>query len=383
MHISPTLIAAALLITTTSSPESKPLPIPSRNLPALVRPQSQNALKPFTPLRIQNEGMNSLTVKVIGPGPKILKLGPSENQVVLVTPGEYYCLYKFKGEPSEPFVFKKSGNFQVPARTPDKPGDFKVVVAAEEDRPAMNLEVTIREVKPSSAREFNDTSALSDLPAPAANNQIAANQLVGATPSADSTDSLRLQDLNLVVVVGDLFYGESPAEKAQQKRVVSAQLNQYVRGVLIPKLSRQGFKVKNLGVREEVVENPAEPTLVIDYSEAEGQAFSMYSGYGEPAAYGVEITCSLTLYHPSVAAGSGIWDATLVAVNDESIKMSFFADKEAVLHNQALKYLREQLNDLALDLTEWAPRAAAPGKTPSAELPGTTPAPTRKRPRRP
>jgi hypothetical protein len=109
----------------------------------------------------------------------------------------------------------------------------------------------------------------------------------------------------------------------------------------------------------------------------------MYSGYGTPSVYGVEITCSLTLYHPTVMVGLGVWDATLLAVNDESIKMSFFADKEAVLHNQALKYLREQLNDLALDLTEWAPRAAAPGKSPSAELPGLTPAPTRKRPRRP
>ncbi|MEO8433394.1 MAG: hypothetical protein ABI596_00740 [Pyrinomonadaceae bacterium] len=346
MNRSLVLLAIALLITTTG-------PLHSKSLAPLALPQTQTALKSFTPLRIENEGTySSLTVKVVGPSMKTLKLGPSENQVVMVASGEYYCLYRFKADPSDPFIFKKSGNFQIAGPTTDKPSGYKVVVAAEEDRPSQNLEIQIREVKPSSAKEFNAAIAT---PASPANNQIVA--------PTDSTDSLRLQSFNLVIAIGDLFYGETPAEKRQQKNLVSVQLNQYVRAVLLPKLTRQGFKVKNLGIRDDVPETPTEPTLVIDYSEAEGQAFTMYSGYGEPAAHGVEITCSLTLYHPSVITGVGIWDATLVAVNDDSIKMSFFADKEAVLHNQALKYLRQQLNDLILDFSDWSPQL--PGRSPT------------------
>jgi hypothetical protein len=320
--------------------------------PAFGFRQTQNApaLKSFMPLRIQNGGFGSLTVRVVGPVVKTLKLGPSENQVVLVPPGEYYCLYRFKGEPPDPFIYKKTGQFQVPTPTSDKPNDQITVFAAEEDHPAVTLKTEVREVKPSTAAEFNNIGATPTM---------LANAQALATPG--SADSLRLNSLDLVILVEELFYGETPAQKRIQKNRVLNHLNQYVRGVLMPKLTRQGFKVKNLGLREEAFEGdyPTEPTLVIEYSETGGQAYTMYAGYGEPSAYGVEISCSLTIYHPTVLPGLGIWDASLNAANDEEIKINFFADKEVALHNQALKYLRQQLNDLTLDLGEWAPRGAA------------------------
>jgi hypothetical protein len=313
----------------------------------------------FVPVRIQNGGYGSLTVKVVGPVVKTLKLGYAENQVLLVPPGEYVCLYRFKGEPSEPLVFKKTGKFQV--STPPSPISQITVYAAQEDFHGPTLIADVREVQPSSADEFNG----------AASRPVIANPQALSTPGV--ADSLRLNSVNVVMVVGEIFYGETPAQKRIHKNRVLNNLNQYVRGVLIPKLTRQGFKVRNLGLLEEAFpgDSPTEPTFAIEYSEAEGQAYTMYAGYGEPSVYGVEINCSLGIYHSGVLPGLSIWDASLTASNDESIKMNFFSNKEVVLHNQALKYLREQLNDLTLDLSDWAPRgAAAAAATASPVTPG-------------
>ena len=335
MHRLPLIFAIALLLTTPTFSQ---------------RATTPDALQFVMPVRIENGGWGSLTVKLVGPTTKTLKLGPGENLVVMAAPGEYYCVYKFKGEPRDPFVYKQSGRFQVPKPDPAKPAHYIRVVAKEEDHQPGSLTFGMEEVKASTAKEFNDAGVGS---ATAVNADAA-----GFAGSAMNPDSLRFTNLNLVFSLGDLSYGETPAEKRQQERLVINYLNQYIRGVLIPRLTRQGFRVKHLGRNDEPFgeAGPAEPTIVVELSEESGQAYSMYSGYGPPSAHGVIITASVSLWHPRVLPGNTIWAATLTAENDESIQINILADIEAALHNQALKYLRQQLNDLSIDLADWAPR---------------------------
>ena len=246
-------------------------------------------------------------------------------------------LYRFKGEPRDPFSFKKTEKFQVPAPAPNKPNDAFEVTATEENQPRGVLSGQVEDVVPSSLKEFNAASATAIAP--------------------NGIDSLRFSNLNLVLVIGELSYGDTPEDKEYQKKFVTARLNEYIRGVLIPKLSRQGFKVKYLGVRDEVGEDILrEPTLEIDYGETEGQGYTMYGGYGEPSVFGVVIDCTLLLVHPAIMAEQEVGMQSLKAENEESLKINILADQGAVLHNQALRYLRIQLNDLEFDLADWAPR---------------------------
>ncbi|MEK6336587.1 MAG: hypothetical protein AABM67_16795 [Acidobacteriota bacterium] len=305
-------------------------------IPGTTAAQDASRPKELVPLRFKNEALGPLTVKLVGRTRKTLRLAYNENLVVLVNPGEFQCFYLFKDEVSNKFISKKTEKFQVPIPSPYKPNDGFEVTFEDERAPGLFPGVAGHAVL-SSLKEFNaaDGNAL----APA------------------EIDKLRFSNLDVVVVLGRLIYGYGPDDAQDRKNAVLALFNQYFRGVLFPKLSRLGIKARYLGVRDTFDENTlTAPALVIHYKEDEGRPYVW--GASTTTVLGVVIDCSLTLNYPGILRGQGIWGATLQEENDETLKGNILANPQELLHNQALRYLRAELNDLEFDLADWGPKKA-------------------------
>jgi hypothetical protein len=305
---------------------------------------------------LYNTSYEVVTVKVIGPTTRTLKLGLISKQMILLAPGAYRCLYGFYGESSRPETFLKTRDFSVPfSLIPRKPLTISVS-KTENPKPDEasidpNKPSSINSVLPSSAQEFNEGDH-------------------GVTPTAqlvpmgeapfDSRDALRFSEINIVATIGELYYPETDAQKRRARAAATRYLSQMVSGFLIPRLARQGFRAKYLGVFEELPP-PEQPTLTIAYEETEGSAYSMF-GVGEPEAHGVTITCSLSLDHPALGE-TPIWSEELTGENPEEIKVNLLASNyEAILYQNALRNLRGEFSKLNIDVGDWALRSRAVGR---------------------
>ena len=312
------LLAIALLIT----------------IPVTTAAQDPN--KRLVPLRFMNEAVGPLTVKLVGPTHKTLRLAYNENLVVLVNPGEFQCFYRFKGGPRDPFIFKKTEKFQVPLPAWDKPNDGLEVQFAEADRARGGLQRSVQDIVPSSLKEFSAADASALQPA--------------------EIDNLSFSNLDVVLVIGSLIYGNGPDDTEDRRNEVLALFNQYFRSVLFPRLGRLGIHARYLGVRAFDENTLITPALVIHYNEEKGKQYAW--GASATPEWGVLIDCSLALNLPGIFKGRGIWGATLHEENDESLKGNILANPQELLHKQALSYLRTELNDLEFDLADWGPKSA-------------------------
>jgi hypothetical protein len=300
---------------------------------------AQNTALSLTPIRIKTILDPSLIVKIIGPSAKTLKLGPDSSEVVMLAPGEYYCLYRFKGDSAEEDIFKKSGTFKV--KPWDHSGLLPEVMANTRDTPEGDGKWGyVKKVVPSSAQEFN-----------------AANTIGSANDQMGVSSEQRLNELNVIVKLGDVQYAETPAEITQQKRLVFGSINQYVTSLLLPRLRSRGIKVNYLGLRDEFPDSPKESRLLIDCFEMEGQGYTSDPTMTEATAKGVNISCELTLEHSGLE-GHTVWDASLSAGNDTAI-FSGVRNQERALHLNAMQNLRALFKSLTLDLFVWAPNGAA------------------------
>jgi hypothetical protein len=288
--------------------------------------------------------------------------------MILLVPGNYRCFYEFYGDSPRPETFMKTRDFNVPASLiATKPLTISINntenLKPDEESIDPNKPATIRSVLPSSAREFKDSDLGGQQPAQATQTE------AGDNPA----DDLRFSEINIVAMIGELYYPETDAQKRRARAAATRYLSQMVTGFILPKFARQGFRVKYLGVREKP--GPAEQaTLSISYEESEGDAYSML-GIGDPEAHGVVITCSLSFVHPALGE-SVIWEDELIGDNPSEIKVNILASNyEAILYQNALRHLRNEFSAVRIDVSDWALRtqaARAPGasgKNPARRTP--------------
>lgn len=290
-------------------------------------------------------------VKVVGPTKRTLKLGVGRKQLILLAPGNYRCLYGFYGgvESSQPETFMKTRDFKVsPSLIPSKPLTISIHstenLKPDEEGNDPTTAATIRSVLSSSGQEF----AAADR-----------DRQPTPEPLTETSDrDLRFSEINIVATVAELYYAKTDAEIRRAEAAANRYLSQVVSAFIIPQLARQGFRVKYLVNRGEAP--PLDrPTLMITYEETRGKGYSM-SGFGEPDAHGVVITCSLSLDHPALAESLPIWTAELTGENPDEIKVNILASNaEAVLYQNALRDLRKEFSKLSIDVSDWALRSRA------------------------
>jgi hypothetical protein len=313
----------------------------------------QTTTRPFTPIRIRNGANEPLLVVLVGPTLKTLKLGPTSAEVVTVLPGEYECLYSFGGNVAEDDMFKKTEKFKV---TPwdGRPHLVVEVWADITNRSDKDPDRrSIHTVFPASAKEFNEAKA----------RTASASGVAGRIETSPAVEQ-RINELNVIVKIGDVQYAETPSEIARQKRLVFGYVNQYVTTLLLPKLRSRGIKVTYLGLREDVPEVSNESRLIVDYSEFEGDRYSRDPDMTEATAVGVNISCELRLEHPGFE-GDLVWEANFLGVNDAYFNMGV-RNEERALHLNALQSLRSQFKTLTIELADWAPKSGGSSNSPSS-----------------
>ena len=297
---------------------------------------AQPAPTSLTPVRISHIKQMPLTVKIIGPTNKLLKLGPDSEEIVFLAPGSYYCLYYFD-DPDED-TFTKSSRFTV------KPWDGNVWKLWEVN--ASDLEsaddsgdvYATRSVLPSSAAEFQNTQ-------------------VKATPTSPEDSDRRIRELTAVVKLSKMFYAATPAQIQQQKRLVFGYVDRHVVNSLLPKFRAKGIKVNYVGLREAEPASNSGPLLVVACTESESDKYSTDPDRPETGVPGVWISCDLTVTHPKFEENP-IWKARPVGDNALFV-MGNARNPKHLLHLNALEKLGDSFKAVVIDLADWAPGASA------------------------
>jgi hypothetical protein len=310
---------------------------------------AQPAPTSLTPVRISHIKQVPLTVKIVGPTSKLLKLGPDSEEIVFLAPGSYYCLYHFD-DPDED-TFTKSPRFTV------KPWDGDVwklweVNASDLDRPDDSGDVyETRTVLKSSAAEFQNTQ-------------------VKATPASVEDSDRRLSELTALVKLDKMFYAETPAQIQSQKRLVFGYVDRYVVNSLLPKLRAKGVKVNYAGLRGAEPVPKSGPLLVVSCTESESDKYSTDPDRPETGVSGVWISCDLTVTHPKFEENP-IWKARPFGDNALFV-LGNARNPKHLLHVNALQKLGDSFKAVVTDLVDWAPGAA--GNSPPPLPPTSRPA---------
>lgn len=293
---------------------------------------AQPASPSLTPVRITHIKQVPLTVKVVGPTSKLLKLGPDSEEIVFLSPGTYYCLYHF-ADPDED-TFTKSSRFTV------KPWDGNVwklweVSASDLERSDDSGDVhATRSVLKSSAAEFQ-------------------NAQVSAPAGAVEDSDRRILELTALVKLDKMFYADTPAQIQSRKRLVFGFVDRYVISSLLPKLKAKGVKVNYVGLREAEPAPNSGPLLVVSCSESESDKYSTDPDRPEKGVPGVWISCELTLTHPKFEENP-IWKARPFGDNALFV-MGNARNPKNLLHVNALEKLGDSFKAVVVDLVDWAP----------------------------
>ena len=300
-------------------------------------------------MRISHIKQVPLTVKIIGPTSRLLRLGSDSEEIVFLSPGSYYCLYHFD-DPDED-TFTKSPRFMV------RPWDGNVwkfweVEASDLDRPDDLGDVhATRTVLPSSAAEFQ-------------------NAQVKTTVASVEDGNPRIGELTALVKLDKMFYAETPAQIQQQKRLVFGYVDRYVVNSLLPKLRAKGVKVNYVGLRDAEPAPNSSPLLVVSCTESESDRYSTDPDRPETGVPGVWISCDLTLTHPKFEENP-IWKARPFGDNALFV-MGNAPNLRHLLHVNALQKLGDSFKAVVVDLSDWAPGTGAnssPASPPTTRRP--------------
>ena len=310
---------------------------------------AQQSAPPFTPVQFGNFKDQPVTVKIVGPTSRLLRLGASSHEVALLPPGPYRCFYRFPDVNGD--TFTKSGPFTV------KPWN---------GNPWSLQEVTVDDSERSNDERYPDNMQ-AVLMSSAAEFQSAK---VNDAPPVAPDDGTRVQELTAIVTLDEVQYAETPAEITRQKRMVFGYLDRYIVSSLLPKFRAKGIKVNYAGLRAAEPETITTPLLVVACSEYEGGSYGRDPDAREAEAKGVTVSCQASLRHPRFE-GSQIWNADISGYTD-SFVFANARNPESVLHLNALQNLGKAFRAVVVDLSDWAPR-------PTGSSPPSSPAPRRSR----
>ena len=294
----------------------------------------------LTPVRISHINRVPLTVKIIGPTSRLLKLGPDSEEIVFLAPGTYYCLYHFD-DPDED-TFTKSARFTVKPWDGDVWKFWEVDASDLVDRDDGGDVYATRSVLKSSATEFQ-TAQVSAIVA--------------------SVDDRRIQELTALVKLDKMYYATTPAQIRQQKALVFGYVDRYVLNSLLPKLRAKGVKVNYVGLREAEPAPVSGPLLVVSCSESESDKYGTDPDRPESGVHGVWISCEVSVKHPKFEENP-IWRANLIGDNALFVWGNQRNPKH-VLHLDALQRLGESFKAVVVDLGDWTPGAPANSRPPS------------------
>lgn len=305
----------------------------------------------LTPVRISHIKQIPLTVKIVGPTSKLLKLGPDSEEIVFLAPGSYYCLYHFD-DPDED-TFTKSARFTVKPWDGDVWKFWEVNASDLVDRDDGGDVYATRSVLESSAAEFQKAQ-------------------VSATAGAVEDSDRRIRELTALVKLDKMYYAQTPAQIQQQKRLVFGYVDRYVVNSLLPKLRAKGINPNYVGLREAEPAPITSPLLIVSCSESESDKYGTDPDRPETGVHGVWIECDVSVKHPKFEENP-IWRAKVVGDNALFVWGNQRNPKQ-VLHLDALQKLGESFKAVVVDLGDWTSGPAISSPPPSA--------PTSRRPNR-
>ena len=290
----------------------------------------------LTPVRISHINEAQLTVKIVGPTSKVLKLGPDSAEVVLLAPGSYHCLYYFRDAQRENDTYTKSATFFVKPWN-GNPWSIHEVWAKDYESADPDGDKT-KEILASSAAEFQNA------------------KLNASASSMEGDDQRRIKEVTAIVTLEYVEDDETPAEVSRRKRFVFGYINRYVMNSLSPKLRAKGIKINYLGIQPQEPETITSPLLLIACTESKGGEYATDDERASDA-HGIHVDCKVSLKHPQLEGGQ-VWQANLTG----STEAFLFANPKNLqhsLHLNALQNLGVAFRNVLVDLVDWAPRATA------------------------
>jgi hypothetical protein len=307
----------------------------------------------LVPVILHNKDARVVNAKIVGPVLKSAILDGGADLLMFLPAGKYKCFYQFKefddaSTPSpEGFLYSKTPEFDL-AQNEGSPFTitaypFEVVwpVPDLQDR-----------AKPTTAREFNEA--------------VRASTVVDATAIDAELDKLRFGEIDVIAEIGELYEAESKRANASVSASVRIYLNRYITQHLVPKLRQQKFTVNYLGFKK-IPDTFTKPTLVLTYSESQGDAFTF--NYQE-TVYGVDVECALSLYRPQLPlkptftstafpqwmAWTPVWRAKLRNGTVEGVRANILTNPINAFRRDALANLRYSFEDVVVKLDDWKPK---------------------------